>query len=247
MKATKTIVPVILACLFFFSCKKDRDNLSSAALYNLSLQFNDAYMFISRVDSAFATWEVNGTVKQVKLSVKENKLSAPLKDFAEGAGKLKLLIFSNVRFSGVSRSQWEFEQDVEIRHKKEYIYNGPTGFFDPLWKPRVILTSPLGHAAIVALRPDDAYFKILNVGDEVEKVTVHRAYWDLIDKMAVVAEGNWACETGCRDSERNIVNKDYFTFFPTLIGNKAWDAIRIELSYRVPVNMTIYVGMSHQF
>jgi hypothetical protein len=130
---------------------------------------------------------------------------------------------------------------------KEYEYKGPEGFTDPSWKPRVVLTSPLGHKAVVALRPDDAYFRIINVGDEVEKLTVHRAYWDLSNSMQVVAEGDWACQTGCRNNNRDVLNNSYFTFFPSQLDNKFWDAIRIEVSYRVPVNMTIYVSMTHQF
>lgn len=247
MKATKTLILVVCASLFFLSCKKDSELQKPVAAYDLSLQFNDSYMPLSRVDSAIASWEVNGTSKEIKLSVKEGRLSAPLKEFPEGTGKLTLTVFSTIRFSGISRSEWEFEKEVEIRHAKEYEFIGPADFFDAAWKPRAILTSPLGHKAVVALRPDDAYFRIVNVGDEVEKLTVHRSYWDLINKMEMVAEGNWACETGCRNSQRNVVNKDYFTFFPSLLGNKAWDAIRIEVSYRVPVNMTIYVSMMHQF
>jgi len=246
MKPSKFILLVICTSLFFLSCKKD-ELQKPLASYNLSLLFNDDYMPLSRVDSAIATWEVNGTKKDIRLTVKEGMLAAPLTDFAEGLGKLSIIVYSTVRFSGVSRSEWAFEKEVDIRHVKEYEYKGPDSFADPSWKPRVVLTSPLGHKAVVALRPDDAYFRIINVGDDVEKLTVHRAYWDLSDKMQAVAEGDWTCETGCRNSNRDVLNKDYFTFFPALLGNKFWDAIRIEVSYRVPVNMTIYVSMTHQF
>jgi hypothetical protein len=246
MKTAKTIILVICASLFFFSCKKD-DLQKLKASYNLSLQFNDNYMPLSRVDSAIATWEVNGSKKDIKLTVKENKLAAPLTDFPEGTGKLTITVYSTIRFSGLSRSDWALEKEVDIRHVKEYEYKGPDGFTDPSWKPRVVLTSPLGHKAVVALRPDDAYFRIINVGDEVEKLTVHRAYWDLSNRMQVVAEGDWACQTGCRNNNRDVLNNSYFTFFPSQLDNKFWDAIRIEVSYRVPVNMTIYVSMTHQF
>jgi len=246
MKTTTTFILVICASLFFFSCKKD-DLQKTKVSYNLSLRFNDNYMPLSRVDSAIATFELNGTKKDIKLVVKENLLAAPLTDFPEGTGKLTIIVYSTIRFSGVSRSEWAFEKEVDIRNAKDYEYNGPQEFNDPSWKPRVVLTSPLGHKAVVALRPDDAYFRIINVGDEVERLTVHRAYWDLSNKMQAVAEGDWTCETNCRNSNRDVLNNDYFTFFPQLLGNKFWDAIRIEVSYRVPVNMTIYVSMTHQF
>lgn len=122
-------------------------------------------------------------------------------------------------------------QEFSLLHDRVYSFSGPAALFDALWKPRVILNDAIGHEAVVALMPEDPYFKVKKVSTQVQRVVVDRAYWKLGGGIVNVAQKIWQCANGCIQYNEDFVNVDFFKTFPSAIGNSPWNHIEINILY----------------
>ncbi|HYK56487.1 MAG TPA: hypothetical protein VEV15_08395, partial [Flavisolibacter sp.] len=78
------------------------------------------------------------------------------------------------------------------------------------WFPRVILIdAPTNFTAIVALRPDDAYFLLKNIPAGF-KIELERHYVATPGGAVIVGGGLWKCNTVCTDERGIIENRDFF-------------------------------------
>lgn len=186
----------------------------------------------SKIDSAFAIWEINGQKQTVKLQLSNDTLKTAIEQFQEGTGKLTLHLYTAIKFQEQYKSQWFQEKQLSIQHHKVTSINGPTGFHDNHWKPRVLLKDEGNrHVALIGLRPDDPYFLIKNVAANVLRVAVGRDYYNTIGGIRQVGGGEWQCSTGCTDANRNIEDKEFFNFLPMQIGTKPWNHLEIAVVY----------------
>lgn len=250
---TSKVVSALAICFFVASsCRKNPSEQPVPPVESAGfvVTLDKACMPGSQIDSAFATWEVNGQKQIIKLQKDNDTLKAPISNFHEGNGRMTLHLYSAIKFQNQYLSQWFHEKQVTIQHSHRIKLNGPTGFHDGQWKPRVLLKSgsALNLQALVALRPDDPYFLVKNLGMNVLKITVARNFWNTIAGVRQVGGGEWVCSTGCTDADRNVENQEYFKFLPTQIGTKAWNHIEIVVLYETdrwgggPV-----LAMDHEF
>ncbi|RYZ19681.1 MAG: hypothetical protein EOO10_24050 [Chitinophagaceae bacterium] len=249
MKPTAFVLPLLLGLLVFSSCRKDAQHDTQPPPVQvpavLSINLNDFYMPANKIDSALAVWEVNGTRQQIELDAVENKLTANLETFIEGAGKMTLTLYTKIKFGNHTSSQWVLEKEMAVNHKTSTAFSAPGNFNDMLWSPRALLKDGVGHSAVVALRPDDPYFLVKDVPANFEKIVVYRGYWSTTGGVRLVSGREWECFTGCINANGSIENKEFFTFFPTSIGNKAWNHIEIVVVYELPNGWAYLLDLNH--
>jgi hypothetical protein len=231
MKLNLYIVSLIGCLLLLPSCKKEPAQQPVVSKPQLSVALNAQYMPGSKVDSAFALWEINGQAQTLKMELHDDTLSADSKLFMEGDGKLIIQVFSHVKFENQYLSQWIQEKQVTIQHDKTIRFAGPASFTDSQWSPRVMLKDAIGHFAVVALRPDDPYFFIKDVKSTVRKIQVARNYWNTIGGVAQVGGGEWQC-ISCANANGDIENKQFFSFLPSQIGTRTWNHIEVVILYQ---------------
>lgn len=232
------LLPVLVILLG--SCSKERvagtPNLpSEKPLFSIAL--SKPYMDGSKIDSAIAVWEVDGQLQRIILKRNNDTLSANMQQFQPGNGKLSIQIVSKLTFGGQYASQWVQQKQLLIEANKSVTLNGPAGFSDASWLPRVMLKDAVGHSAVVALRPEDPYFLVKDVPAHLLKLTVAREYYNGINR---VAGGEWSC-TACIGQQVNVVNTDFFKILPQQIGTRPWKHIEIAILYTDDVNGGGYV------
>jgi hypothetical protein len=250
MKSTTIILHLLLGVLLLSSCRKDPVQQPETPQPPkdstvLAINLNDFYMPASKIDSAVAVWEQNGTRQEIKLATVQSKLTANLKKFNEGTGKLTLTLFAKMKFGNHVSSQWILEKEMAINHNTSAVFSAPGNFNDMLWSPRAVLKDGVGHVAIVALRPDDPYFQIKDVPADLAKIVVYRGYWNVSGGVRLVSGREWECFTGCRNPNGSIENNEFFSFFPTSIGNKAWNHIEIIILYEEPNGWASILDLNH--
>jgi hypothetical protein len=111
-------------------------------------------------------------------------------------------------------------------------YEGPSSFSDAGWFPRVQLKDQIGHEAVVALRPDDAYFFVRDPGHAVIQLKVGRAYWQTVGGVFFAGGDLWTCTQNCN----YVANEEHFKSLPQRIGNKPWNHISITILFETDVN-----------
>ena len=248
MKPTIILISLMLGLAFFSSCKKDPVQKPPPAQQpsaEFVIRLHDTYLPASKVDSAFATWEVGGNKQEIKLTLQGNQLTTDLKKLTEGIGKLTLRIYSNIKFANQYPAQWILEKDMMIDHDNTSVFSGPGNFHDLLWSPRVMLKDGTGHSAVVALRPDDPYFFVKNIPDDVVKVVVYRGYWNTIGGVRNVGGDEWQCTAGCTNNNGDIENNQFFSFLPSQIGAKSWNHIEIVVLYEEAGGWASALDLNH--
>jgi hypothetical protein len=194
----------------------------------LSIKLNTQYLSGAQVDSAFAIWTIeNQQPQRIKMTVQNDSLLAGMKLFNEGAGRLVIHIFSNKKYRNQYYGQWLSEVSVALKKDKPKSYNGPTGFFDAGWFPRVDLKDGIGHRAIIALRPDDPYFIIKDPGHAVKELVIERGYWKTVGGVQLAGSAVYKCRNACLGVE----NTTYFTTLPGRIGTTPWNHISIYILF----------------
>ena len=225
---------LFILVVLFSSCKKDKEEAPAPAPQpdkDLTISLNAAYMPGSKIDSAIVSWEVNGETKTVKMQVAEDKLTAPLNAFTEGNGVLKLQLYSNLKFVYFS-SVWLQEKQLVLKHKEAVSLQGPSGFEDIQWLPRVLLHNIyMKIFATVGLRPSDPYFFVDDAEKNYNEIWISREYWKTRQGLQKVAGGVWECTSNCLNEKGDILNTDFFKFLPTQAGTKKWDHIEIVVRY----------------
>lgn len=229
-----TIAGIILSALSVVTaCKKDPvPPPPSPSKAQLSIKLNQPYLTATQVDSAFAIWKTNGLEQRVKLSVSHDSLLAETAVFNEGNGELTLHIFSNKKYSNQYFGEWVSPKQVSVQKTKALSYNGPSSFYDAAWFPRAELKDAIGHHAIIALRPDDAYFVVKDPGHPLVKLTVDRGYWKTTGGIQLAGRDVWQCTSHCTD----VINEDFFRSLPQRIGNKPWNHISIVILFEINDN-----------
>jgi hypothetical protein len=196
------------------------------------VKLSQPYLGIAQIDSAFATWRTNGMEQRIKMTIRHDSLIAAMDLFTEGNGELSLHLFSNKKYSNQYYGQWVSHKTISLQKTKSLSYNGPSSFYDAAWLPRVELKDAIGHEAIIALRPDDAFFIVKDPGHVITELTVDRGYWKTINGIQLAGRGIWQCTTNCT----GVVDNDYFKFLPAAIGAKPWNHISITVLFEINNN-----------
>lgn len=231
----KNLTPITLSLIIILansSCTRE-PGLPPAGESNriFKIQLHSSYLQGDKVDSAVATWTVNGRQQRVFLTRSADTLVGELKKFDAGSGQIEVEIVSSKKFSSFYSSRWYLRKQATITLTDNFTLEGPEGFNDTQWKPRVELKDNIGHFAIVARRPDDSYFFIKDVPVGIQKVILARDYWKLGGGVFRVGGGEWQCSTNCTDGNNNIENTHFFSFLPAQIGSSAWNHIEISVLY----------------
>ncbi|MBL7741077.1 MAG: hypothetical protein JNK14_17780 [Chitinophagaceae bacterium] len=222
-------------------CRKDPPPPSSVKAL-LSVKLDQPYLTITQVDSAFAIWKTNGQEQRIKLTISHDSLLTDMNAFNEGNGELTLHIFSNKKYSNQYFGEWVSHKNISIQKTRALGYNGPSSFYDAAWLPRVDLQDAIGHRAIMALRPDDAYFLVKDPGHPLFELVVNREYWKTTGGIQFAGGDTWQCTTQCTD----IVNEEFFSSLPQRIGNKPWNHISINILFATDANGGWGLSLEHE-
>ncbi|MBN9381854.1 MAG: hypothetical protein J0H74_13875 [Chitinophagaceae bacterium] len=214
------------------SCKKDRVSPEPGpGNRNISVELDRSYIGALLVDSAVAIWEISGQQTQVLLQKNGDTLHTDMQGFQPGNGTLTIKVFSKLKFGVSYLSQWVFSRQLTLSGKNGLVIAGPKSFSDEQWKPRVELKDGIGHFSVVALRPDDPYFFVKDVPDNLNKIVVARDYWKQGGGVFRIGGGEWQCTVNCRNGNGHIENREFFSFLPAQIGTASWNHIEITILY----------------
>jgi hypothetical protein len=207
----------------------------------LVVKITGGYITPAMVDSAFAVWTKAGEEKKVKMEKRNDSLLVNLSEFSEGNGTMAIRVYTTKKFAQHYNSQWFLSKDIELKRSTAVVFGGPDGFNDANWLPRALIKDGIGHEALVALRPEDAYFSIKEFGHPVVKLEVTREYWQTKGGLTMAGGGQWRCNTGCGA----VTNTDFFNFLPAMIGNKQWDHIEWYIMFWTDANGGWSIQLNH--
>ena len=227
---------LVLVALAGVSCKKDPVQQPPASSPVLSVKLNPAFLGAMQADSAIATWQQGSTEKKIQLQISHDSLIAPLSSLTEGQGDLTIQLFSNKKLSNQYFTEWVFKKAVVIEKTKALSYAGPQTFFDAGWLPRVLLKDAICHEALLGLRPDDPYFLVKNLQQNVLSLSVEKAYWQTKGGVQQVGGGVFTCKAGCLNSGGDLENAQFFHFLPAQIGTRNWNHISLTVLYETDPN-----------
>ncbi|HYH14129.1 MAG TPA: hypothetical protein VD794_02850 [Flavisolibacter sp.] len=240
--ATKTFCLLVIAALGFTSCKKDQDDHSSGggtpnpiptAKY-LDVTVNE-YLPTGKIDSALVIWEVNGTTQTLKMPWSQNQFRLPLASLNNnGSGTLTIQLYSQVKV-GDKPLQWEHRMPYTLNKLQGLVIAAPTSIRDQAWSPRVIFNydNSMGSrfSAIIALRPEDAYFELKGVAPVYAKrIEIVRSFHQKAANITAFSRG-WVGQYTNLDSKGNLLDRQHFLALPEQIGDKEWDEYRIRASF----------------
>lgn len=226
----------MLLLLLGSSCKKDPVQQPVAASALLSVKLQPAFLGAVHADSVTATWKQGAATQIIRMQVRNDSLLAPLASFAEGQGELSIRIFSNKKLSNQYYTEWIFKRNITIEKSKTISYPGPQTFFDTSWLPRVLLADAVGHVALLGLRPDDPYFLVKDLQQNVVSLSVEKAYWQTKGGIQQAGGGVFTCKTGCLNSNGDVENAQFFRFLPTQIGTRIWNHISLTVLFEIDPN-----------
>jgi hypothetical protein len=191
----------------------------------LSIKLTD-YLGADKVDSAVVIWEANGHTKQEKMRRSNDSLLIDIKTLGAGTGRLTVQVFSTVQLQQRDL-QWEKRTELTLNGTENTHWNGPTGYNDEGWFPRVILIDPFtSFTAIIGLRPADPYFLIKNAPPNY-KIELERNYAAIPGGALLVSSGMWRCMTVCTDSRGLIENREFFKYQPAQINGREWKMVEV--------------------
>ncbi|HEY8898616.1 MAG TPA: hypothetical protein VIM79_27495, partial [Niastella sp.] len=131
---------IIISSLLLGACKKNKEELKTpAGPANLEIRLEPGYMPATKIDSAIAVWEINGTSKTIRLQLSGDTLRAPLQQFGEGNGQLTIQLYTKVKVNNTDL-QWEKRWQFQLQHNEPVLLQGPANYENKDWMPRVILT-----------------------------------------------------------------------------------------------------------
>lgn len=229
MKISKSGYAAFLIIICITSCKKESIIDSPPVTNYLSVKMNPIFLTALQVDSAFAIWKTDTDTQRLQFSISNDSLLIDMKELNEGSGELSFEIFSNIKYLNQYPGQWFGKKNIILQQSKALSYKGPDSFNDADWFPRVELKDGIGHAAIVALRPDDPYFMVKNPDHPSLRLTVDRGYWKTVGGVQFAGGNTWTCANDCF----NVPNENFFASLPTRIGEKPWNHISIIILFEV--------------
>lgn len=224
----RTLLLMLCIALSFTSCEKD-DLVKPVSPAVLAVRLHAPYLGASEVDSAFAIWKIEDAVHRIKLLTRNDSLLCSLDSFPEGTGELQIHIYSNKKYSNQYPGQWLLKKNVTVAKQSAFNLAGPQSFQDQNWFPRVALSDAVGHRAVIALRPDDAYFFVSDPGHDLYSLTIDRGYWKTKAGIALAGRDVWKCTQSCT----GIADEEFFRSLPGRIGNKPWNHISIAILFEI--------------
>lgn len=234
---TKTTCLLLLLVLVFSSCKKD--NLDQPTAQYLQVSLND-YLPAAKIDSAIVIWEVNGVKQTVKMTLENNQFRMPLATLHNnGNGTLSIQLYSQVKVDN-KPLQWEYRVPYTLERTQAVTIAAPIGINDPAWNPRAIFhyDNSMGSrfSALVALRPEDAYFELKGVEPVYAKrIEIMRSFHQRATG-AVVYSREWVGQHTSLDNKGNLVDRQYFLNLREQIGQQDWNQYRIRASFHLNSN-----------
>ena len=220
----------------FFSCKKSNGGNSPSPFRPLLPVSLKSYLDPGSVDSAWATWKTSTQVQRSKMLIRHDSLIADLQPFTEGAGELKIQLFSNKKLNNQYKTQWVLTKNITLSYATPPSYAGPSSFFDDAWLPRVKLEDGIGHKATVGLRPEDPYFLIEDLEPHLYSLTVDKAFWNTIGGVSLGGEKIWTCNGDCIKDRKSVEDDSFFDDIPGRIGSRSWNHISIGIAYETDKN-----------
>ena len=220
---------ILLGIAFLAACKKEPSQQvpkpePDEAAPRVAIKLNEAYLFAAKIDSATLLWEINGQAQEAKMQVSNDTLFAETKTLAKGAGRLTVQVFSNVKLRHQSL-QWERREELTLKERQSVNWKAPADYNDAAWNPRVILQDNFTKfTAILALRPTDPYFCLLNVPAGY-KIELDRNYTRIPGGAEIVAGGTWKCNTVCTDARGIIENREFFRPLAAQIVGREWKMV----------------------
>lgn len=242
----KYSIASIVFCALILSACSDKDleprNPVNPGPALLSVKLSQQYLSAARVDSAFATWNLNNQEQRIKMIVRNDSLLTEMTSFNEGNGQLTIHVYSNIKYSNQYFGEFVFRKTVAFQKTQGLSYNGPASFKDAAWFPRVELKDGIGHSAVVALRPDDPYFMVEDPQwHNVYEYVVDRSYWKTVGGIQFAGGNTWKCKNNCAD----VDNEQFFNDLPARIGSRPWNHISIYVQYSTDPNGGWAIGMEH--
>jgi hypothetical protein len=230
---TKTFC-FIASAVVLWSCKKDTIPAPNPAWAQLEVVLNETYMPAAKIDSAVAIWEVNGSAQTVKLQVAGNKLTASLAQLSKaGAGTLAVQLYTQTKAYNQSL-QWEKRFAYTLNRTTPVQLAAPVSIKDPSWNPRLIARSDIYMAhftAIIALRPEDAYFELKDVAPGIaQRIEVVRSFYQN-DRNTLVASRGWVGDASKLDGKGNLTDRNHFSNLAEQIDGRAWNKYLVRASF----------------
>ncbi|HUC79338.1 MAG TPA: hypothetical protein VMR70_00425 [Flavisolibacter sp.] len=216
-----------LAAFLISGCKKGTDLPGTLPVTGeLKVLLDTAYVPLSAIDSAIATWGVSGQVQQQKLLLAGDTLWYPLQQLVSGRGRLTIQLYTNVRHKGL-KLQFEKRWEVQLSDQSTIVIAGPLSLNDPEWLPRIIIEDKdwTGLTAIVALRTSDPYFSIRNIPARWPLVGLSRGYYKNLNGQ-LVAEKVWNNDGSSR---QDIEDRSFFSDLNQQMSGKPWNWMTIDM------------------
>lgn len=223
-----TVLPVVLM-LLFVSCRKDKDD-SSVPEANpiLLVEFVGSYLTFSEIDSAQISWESGNQKSQIHFIKRNDSLFLPLNQLPAQIQEFEIQLFAAKRYNNQYQGIWKSAAQINTGSGVSVKLAAPESFADLDWKPRVRLKDAIGHEASLALRPDDAYFKIAPTPHNYPQIVFERAYWNTIGGVQPIANKTWYCQNDCIDQP----NDSFFADMPERVGQKNWNHISLTILFQ---------------
>lgn len=222
--------------VFTTACRKNSVQTPAVPDPLLSVKLNPVFLGATQADSAVAGWRQGSTEKVMRMQISHDSLVLPIAAFAEGQGELTLRLFANKKLSNQYLTEWVLKKTISIEKTKALHYSGPQHFFDTGWLPRVLLKDAIGHAALLGLRPDDPYFLVKDLQQNVLSLSVEKTYWQTRGGVQQVGGGVFTCKGGCLNGNGNIENTQFFRFLPAQMGTHSWNHISLTVLYETDPN-----------
>lgn len=216
----------------------------------LRVTLNESFLPGAKVDSAVATWEVNGTRQSVKLQAENGVLKTSLARFTNGGtGALTVQLFTQVKLDG-QPLQWEHRAPYTLDHSKPVTLAAPTSIADREWSPRVIFhyDNALGSrfSAIIGIRPNDPYFELKGVEPVyARRIEIKRSFHDKATGQLVFSRG-WVCEqASCLNQTTwSMVDRYHFLNLEEQLEGRQWDQFRIEAYFHLNSTPASAIGFA---
>lgn len=216
------------ALLLLAACKKQPLPSPVEENHRVAIKLNSTYLAAEKIDSARLTWETNGKVQEVRLQLSHDTLFTETKHLEKGTGVLTVQLFTSIELRQ-RKLQWEKRTDLTLKDGQSVDWVAPLNFEDNNWFPRVIMLDvPTNFTAIVALRPDDAYFLLKNIPPGF-KIELERNYVATPGGAMIVGGGLWKCNTVCTDARGIIENRDFFRPLAGQMKDRVYEMVEVGI------------------
>ena len=233
----KPLFPIAFMALVMLSaCKKETaGERQPVADRTFTIILNPEYIPLSKVDSAYITWQEGTNTDSVKLTPRANDLVTAMDTFPAAEKKYQVHLFTSLTLGANAAIVWQKAFTAALGQKNAINMAAPLNLEDAGWKPRIILKDQAGLRAFCGIRPDDPYFRIHRIDKSWKRFIIDRSYWNTVGFDSKVAGGVWE-GLNLLDATGSYENSSFFEFFPVQIGHRFWDHIEIILLFTNATN-----------